>query len=71
MAARQVSRRSRQLRVGDQVHFNLGGHRVIGTIVEDRGLIGAGGRRLFVVRAQLEAAGESVFELPADELQAA
>lgn len=71
MAARQATRRPRQLRVGDQVRFALGGHRVVGTIVEDRGLIGAGGKRLFVVRAQLEAAGESVFELPADELRAA
>ncbi len=70
MAARKATR-ARQLEVGDLVHFSFGGHGVVGTIVEDRGPIGAGGRRLFVVRAQLEAAGESVFELPADELRAA
>ncbi len=71
MAARPATQRPRQLKVGDRVRFSLGGHGIIGTIVEDRGPIGAGGRRLFVVRAQLEAAGESVFELPADELRAA
>lgn len=70
MAARRTGP-TRELKVGDRVRFNLGGHRVIGVIVEDRGRIGAGGRRLYAVRAQLEAVGESTFELPSDELQAA
>lgn len=71
MGTRQTTRRSRQLEVGDRVRFTLGGHYIVGTIVEDRGAIGAGRRRLFVVRVQMEAAGESIFELPADELRAA
>jgi hypothetical protein len=71
MATRQTTRRSHQLKVGDRVRFSLGGHAITGIIIEDRGAIGAGGRRLFVVRVQLEATGESVFELPADELRAA
>lgn len=71
MAARRAAHRTARLKVGDRVRFSLGGHGIVGVIVEDRGPIGAGGRRLYVVRAQLEAAGESVFELPADELQAA
>jgi hypothetical protein len=53
------------------VTFNLGGRRFAGVIVEDRGPIGAGGRRLYVVRAQIDPTGETVFELPADELYAA
>ena len=63
--------RAGRLKVGDRVRFNLGGRGFLGTIIEDRGPIAAGGRRLFVVRAQLDPTSESVFELPADELQAA
>jgi hypothetical protein len=69
MAARKT--RARSLEVGDRVRFSFGGRRVLGTIVEDRGPLAAGGRRLFAVRAKLDLAEESVFELPADELQAA
>jgi len=63
--------REARLKVGDRVRFSLGGRRFLGTIIEDRGPIAAGGRRLFVVRAQLDPASESVLELPADELHAA
>jgi len=59
------------LRVGDRVTFDLGGRRIVGVIIEDRGKIGAWGRRLLVVRARLDRANESVFELPADELRVA
>lgn len=71
MAARKTTRRSRRLEVGDRVRFRFGARDVVGTIVEDRGLLGAGGRRLFTVRVQLEATDELIFEMPADELQAA
>jgi hypothetical protein len=60
-----------RLKVGDRVRFTLGGRRILGIIVEDRGPIAAGGRRLYVVRAQIDPASESVLELPADELHAA
>ena len=60
-----------QLRVGDRVRFQLGGRRLSGIIVEDRGPIAAGRKRLFVVRAHLDKVTESVFELPSDELSAA
>jgi len=53
------------------VSFSLGGRRFLGLIIEDRGPIAAGGRRLYVVRAQLDPVSESVLELPADELRAA
>ena len=69
MAARKT--RARSLKVGDRVRFSFGGRRVLGTIVEDRGPLAAGGRQIFAVRAKLDLAEESVFELPADELQAA
>jgi hypothetical protein len=70
MAARHASQPT-ELRVGDRVRFSFGGRRVLGTIVEDRGPLAAGGRQIFAVRAKLDLAEESVFELPADELQAA
>jgi hypothetical protein len=62
---------ARRLKVGARVRFRLGGRRFAGVIVEDRGPIAAGGRRLYVVRARIDPTSESVFELPADELHAA
>lgn len=71
MTRRRGRARTARLEVGDRVRFRLGARRFLGVIVEDRGPIGAGGRRLYVVRAQLDPISETVLELPADELQAA
>lgn len=70
-ARRGKAARHRALKVGDRVRFCLGNRKFAGVIIEDRGAIGAGGRRLYVVRAQIDPSSESVFELPADELHAA
>ena len=56
--------------VGDRVGFPFGSESLVGAIVEDRGTIGAGGRRLFRVEAPLEHE-TLVIELPAEELQPA
>ena len=71
MTSTKTKRPRADLRVGDRVTFELSGRKIVGVIIEDRGGIGAGGRRLLVVRARLDPANESTFELPADELRAA
>jgi hypothetical protein len=45
---------------GDRVRFTFGGRRILGIIVEDRGSLAGGGRRLYAVRARLDPANESV-----------
>jgi hypothetical protein len=56
---------------GDRVKFRFGTRTLRGTVTEDRGPIGIGGRRLYEVEFRHEAASESTsrIELPADELQ--
>jgi hypothetical protein len=45
---------ARRSRVGDRVTFKYGTSRLTGTIVEDRGNIGVGGRRLYTIRFKLD-----------------
>ena len=60
----------RRYRVGGRVWFTFGLSRVTGVIVEDRGIIGPGGRRLYRIEAPF--GGENlVAELPAEKLQPA
>jgi len=61
----------RRFRVGSQVSFLFGQDRLKGFIVEDRGVIGAGGRRLYRIEAPLDAEEPLVLELPAEQLQPA
>ncbi|HET9061904.1 MAG TPA: hypothetical protein VFO62_01325 [Candidatus Binatia bacterium] len=49
--------------------MKFGLRRITGTIVEDRGPIGSGGRRLFAVRAKYDTVFESVCEWPAEDLR--
>ncbi|HEY0477418.1 MAG TPA: hypothetical protein VGD37_07825 [Kofleriaceae bacterium] len=60
-----------RFKVGDRVRFQLGAHRVIGTVVEDRGLIGVGGRQLVRVEVELDPTYLREFEIPAALLTAA
>jgi hypothetical protein len=57
-------------RVGDRVRFRFGLSTVTGTIVEDRGCIGVGGRRLFGVKAVFDPPNTIYLELPESELTA-
>ncbi len=52
-------------KVGDKVRFQLGAHKVVGTVIEDRGLIGLRGRQLVRVAVALDPPYEQHFELPA------
>jgi hypothetical protein len=60
---------SRLYNVGDRVRFQLGAHKVVGTVVEDRGLIGRGGRQLVRVAVELDQSYEQQFEIPAALLE--
>jgi hypothetical protein len=56
-------------KVGDRVRYKRGLEPVEGVIVEDRGPLGIGGRRLYAVRVQLDEWNAIVTELPVSELQ--
>jgi hypothetical protein len=57
--------------VGDRVRFQLGAHRLVGTVVEDRGLIGVDGRQIVRIEVELDSTYLREFELPAALLTAA
>jgi hypothetical protein len=69
MSAKKTASRQkiRTVRVGDRVSFRFAGQKRIARIIEDRGNIGVGGRRLIrvVFVRPHEQFGEP-FELPAD-----
>ena len=58
-------------RVGDRVRVRFGPQSPIGTIVEDRGFLGSGGRRLFGVKVEFDRTNTFYMEVPEDELTAA
>jgi hypothetical protein len=61
----------RRLRRGDVVAFDYGPYRYQGVVKEDRGPIGMGGRRLYLIEFRRGAQAEylSEIELPAVDLQ--
>ncbi len=59
----------RELRIGVNVRFTYGHRELIGNIMEDRGPIGKGGRRLYRITFQSEPGHHSEIELPADSLK--
>jgi len=59
----------KKVAVGDRVEFRLAGRRVSGKVVEDRGKLGAGGRRIVSIRAKIGRKESSLVELPADEVR--
>lgn len=60
---------SSQYRVGDRVRLQFGSSLVHGVIVEDRGAIGVGGRRLLRVRLDFDPSYH--LEVPDQDLRAA
>lgn len=58
-------------RVGDQVRLQFGLEYVIGTIVEDRGKLGVGGRRLYGVRFKYDLDNTIYTEVPEEDLTSA
>ena len=58
-----------KFRIGDKVRLSFGNRIVTGTVVEDRGRIGVGGRQLFRIVVKM-GDGERALELPAEKLRA-
>ena len=72
MAARKRSRRAvvRVPPVGSKVRFPFGALEITGTVIEDRGNLGIGGRRLLRVRYEIEGVDEPLeTEMPVEELR--
>lgn len=59
-----------RFRVGQPVRIKHGFRGMIGEVVEDRGPIGVGGRRLYGVRLRLDPCNEHTTELPEESLEA-
>ncbi len=70
-ANRRKDHAQRSFHVGDRVKFLFGTGSVEGVIVEDRGPIGVGGRRLFRVEFALDVNEPTYIELPAAEMEPA
>jgi hypothetical protein len=68
-------RKAPRLRVGNWVSFRYGPDEVWAQIIEDRGPLGVGGRRLYRVRLGDESTGEGeepiAFEVPEDNIKLA
>lgn len=60
---------SDKLRVGDEVRFRLAGRIVVGRVREDRGPIGIGGRRLYLIAYEMGKDNPYTIELPRDEIE--
>jgi len=58
-------------RIGDWVTFLYGPKRVTAKVVEDRGLLGVHGQRLYRVQLDDEPGDSSAFEMPENELETA
>jgi hypothetical protein len=70
MAAR--SSQNNALGVGARVKLDLGGREVSGTVIEDRGFLGVGGRRLLRVRLDWSGVAEPIeVEVPESDLRRA
>ena len=55
---------------GDFVTFLFGNGTAIGEIIEDRGCLGIGGRRLYGIRFEINPGDLSYIEMPEEELTA-
>lgn len=60
---------SSNLHVGDEVRFRLAGRIVVGKVREDRGPIGIGGRRLYLIAYEMGKGYLYTIELPRDEIE--
>ena len=59
-------------RVGSRVRFKFGLSEVVGTVIEDRGPVGIGGRFLLRVRLDLADTAEPIdLEVPVDDVKVA
>ncbi len=59
-----------KFRVGDRVRIRHGFRGMLAEVIEDRGRIGIGGRRLYTVKLRLDEWNDHTTELPEDSLEA-
>ncbi|HEY1862013.1 MAG TPA: hypothetical protein VGG61_16755 [Gemmataceae bacterium] len=71
MATRTRTTAPVPFQVGDKVEFTLVNKSIKAVIVEDRGAIGVGGRRVYRIRFNLDPEETRYAELPAEDLHAA
>ncbi|MDQ2798925.1 MAG: hypothetical protein M3Y13_04700 [Armatimonadota bacterium] len=71
MSTKELQQIEKNFRVGSQISFQFGRHRLKGVIIEERGAIGVGGRRLYRIEAPFDGEEPLVLELPAVDLQPA
>jgi hypothetical protein len=69
MKARSRTPSANPYKVGDKVTFRLGISDLQGVIVEDRGAIGVGGRRLYRIRFTFDSEEERFIELAAQDFR--
>jgi hypothetical protein len=60
-----------RFRTGDWVAFQYGPRKVSAKVLEDRGILGALGQRLYRVQLDEKLGDASAFEVPEDELDTA
>lgn len=61
---------TRLVQRGDKVTFCVGARKIRATVVEDRGAIGVGGRRLVRIKARFSPSEDMhEFEVPLDDLE--
>lgn len=71
MSGKRRTSKTLALRVGSKVRLVFGVHEVTATVIEDRGNLGVGGRRLLRIRLDIPDTSEPIeLEMPADELKA-
>jgi hypothetical protein len=68
-AKNEKKKKKARFHVGDRVLLLYGPRQVEGYVVEDRGPLGAHGRRIFLIRADLGQDEEATFEVPEDNLE--
>jgi hypothetical protein len=57
-------------KIGELVTFVFGSGHLNGKIVEDRGCLGIGGRRLYGIRFEFDSGEQRYIEIPEEELTA-
>jgi hypothetical protein len=60
---------SQAVKVGDTVRFDMGNNPAEGKVLEDRGPIGIGGRRLYLIVFEMGKGNSYYIELPAADLE--
>jgi hypothetical protein len=67
---KQASQPKPLFKVGDRVRFVFGWGEVTGVIVEDRGGLGVGGRRVYGIKFDVNPGESTYTEMPEEELTA-